>query len=90
MTNEKRVDIRNLYVVYDKLAGEVASPIITSVNDETAKRAFVGFIDGNPQYPCNDDYDLICVGQMNFATAVIVPVDELIMHGFDIPKKESK
>lgn len=90
MENNKRIDIRNLYVIYDKLAGEVASPIISSINDETAKRAFSGYISGNPQYPCKDDYDLICVGQINMATAEIVPADEFIMNGSAIPSQDVK
>ena len=84
----ERVDVRGLYVVYDKVAGEIASPVFIAVNDEVAKRSFVGLVSGNPNMPDPCDYRLLAIGQIDMlAGQVIGGINpEFIMEGNEVKK----
>lgn len=67
-----------LYQLYDRLAGHVAGPVIPEVRDAAAIRAFHEVLSSNQtlpgQYP--NDFELLCVGEQDDATAVIVAYSE--------------
>lgn len=86
-----RVDIRTMYVIYDKIAAEVCSPVFVAVNDDVAKRSFVGYLSGNPNTPDPSDYRLIAIGHIDMVAGLVLNGEtaEFIMDGIDI-KKEDK
>ena len=84
----ERIDVRNMYVVYDKVAGEVASPIFLAVNDEVAKRSFAGLVSGNPNMPDPCDYRLMAIGRFDMVAGKIVDgmIPEFVMEGNEVKK----
>lgn len=54
--------VQLLYVVYDTAADDY-SPVYQAPNDKVARRQFVDLISKTP-YP--DEYQLMCIGSVNF------------------------
>lgn len=80
--------IRGLYVVFDKVAGEVASPIIFSSNDDSASRAFVGLVDGNKQYQPNGDFQLLSVGSIDMTSGSVTSCNpKIVIDGNDVSRE---
>lgn len=84
------INVKQMYVVFDLIAKEVASPVFLCNNDDAAKRTFAGFISGNPQYPQRDSYRLVHIGAIdlysgNIDHAVTDPTP--IMNGSEIEEK---
>lgn len=61
----------NLYVVYDKIAGE-CGPVFEAKNDAVALRQYRHLVSSNPGF-VQDDFELMQVGTMNKETMVIEP-----------------
>jgi hypothetical protein len=61
----------NLYVVYDKIAGE-CGPVFEAKNDAVALRQYRHLVASNPGF-VQDDFELMQVGTMDKETAVIEP-----------------
>ena len=86
--NDNKI-VRNVYCIYDKLAGEICSPLLVQQNDETMIRAFAGIIADNPQYPCPADYELIFLGTLDVMGAFIdaANITRVVITGDAIPKE---
>lgn len=61
----------NLYVVYDKIAGE-CGPVFEAKNDAVALRQYRHLVASNPGF-VQDDFELMQVGTMDKETMVIEP-----------------
>lgn len=62
---------RKIYIIFDKLAGEAASPFFFCPNDEVAKRTFRDFVTGNDKYPDPNDLSLYGIGEFSYDTLAI-------------------
>lgn len=61
----------NLYVVFDKIAGE-CGPVFEAKNDAVALRQYRHLVASNPGF-VQDDFELMQVGTMDKETMVIEP-----------------
>lgn len=66
-------EVVGIYCVYDKLAGEAASPLFAAVNSAVAYRSFKQMLEKNPSYPCPDDYVLKYIGSFQTTSCIFTP-----------------
>lgn len=81
---------KKLYIVYDILAKETASAIIISDNDETLCRDLKGaklpdVMEDNP-----NDFDVLCIGELDTENGCIVSVDKSIVVHLGVLKDGKK
>lgn len=69
---------KKFYVIFDKLAGEAASPFFFCPNDEVAKRTFRGYVEKNDIYPNPNDLSLYCIGSFDYESLEIVAEKYLV------------
>lgn len=62
-----------LYTVFDRVASRHLPPIV-SPNDDTAKRALRGAVNGGDQNLSHhsQDYDLYCIGSFDEVTGLVI------------------
>ena len=72
----------NLYVVYDKIAGE-CGPVFEAKNDGVAMRQYRHLINENPTF-IQDDFSLMQVGTIDRESMIIEPGQLLL----DLENKE--
>jgi hypothetical protein len=72
----------NLYVVYDKIAGE-CGPVFEAKNDGVAMRQYRHLINENPTV-VQDDFSLMQVGTIDKESMIIEPLQLLL----DLENKE--
>lgn len=66
----------NLYVVYDKIAGE-CGPVFEAKNDGVAMRQYRNLINENPTV-VQDDFSLMQVGTIDKESMIIEPLQLLL------------
>lgn len=71
---------KQVYLIYDVIAKQVASALIIADNDDTIKRdlADAKLTDTMTNHP--EDFDLIHVGELDTEVATLVPVNEITAH----------